>query len=77
MDEKFVYLLWHIHHLRDSANDEKMLGEYESEDEAQRKILTLYKSLPGFNQSDDNFQVSRREIGKDNWLEGFTKAQSM
>ncbi len=66
-----VFLLWHVHQLSDDEEDEKLLGVYESEEEANTAI-DRYRSKPGFSEDPTGFQISKYELNKDHWTEGYT-----
>jgi hypothetical protein len=51
-----VFLLWHICHLADGNDDEKLIGVYQTEDEARAAIGRL-RDKPGFSQTPDGFQI--------------------
>lgn len=64
---KYVYLLWHTNSLND---DIKLIGVYSSEKIAMEKI-TVYKKIPGFCDDKEGFEVSKYQIDRDHWTEGF------
>jgi len=71
---EFVFLLWHVHRLPESANDdEKLIGAYRTEEDAKAAILRL-KDKPGFRESPTGFEISKYELNKDNWTEGYVSA---
>ena len=55
--------------------DEKLIGIYSSENDAQEAIKRI-KTKPGFRDFPDGFQIDEYEIGKDNWPEGFVTVTS-
>lgn len=65
---RFVYLLWHTN---EETNDEKLLGVYDSEATAQAAIENTYKSLPGFRDLPEGFQISKYEMNKQEWTSGY------
>ena len=69
---KFVYLLWH---LRELGNDDtaKLIGVYQSEDDARAAIARL-QDQPGFRHFSDGFHIERYELNRDHWTEGFVTA---
>jgi hypothetical protein len=64
-----VYLLWHAHDL-DAEVDVKLLGVYASQQKAEDARLRV-SSEPGFRELPQGFQISRYELDKDHWTEGF------
>ena len=67
-----VFLLWHVHSLSEDTEDEKLIGVYATEREAQAAISRL-QNLPGFKDSPEGFDIAVYEIGKDHWSEGFSQ----
>lgn len=67
---KKVYLLWHSHEFENGEDDAKLLGVYSSESIATKKI-NKYKTLPGFKENPDGFEIDKYEIDCDQWQEGF------
>lgn len=65
-----VYLLWHTHDLGDDEEDQKLIGVYASEADAelarQRTIV-----LPGFRDAPEGFVIDRYPVGRDHWEEGY------
>ncbi len=71
---EFVFLLWHVHRRSESADDdEKLIGAYRSEEDARAAILRL-RDKPGFRESLAGFEISKYELNKDNWTEGYVNA---
>lgn len=69
MSADAVYLLWHVHEI-DDEEDSKLLGVYSTERLAQDRIARSRQS-PGFVDHPDGFVVSRYEVDRDEWTEGF------
>lgn len=65
-----VYILWHTHEFNEDEEDSKLIGVYSSESIARDRIAK-YKTLPGFSQYPDGFDIVRYEIDADHWREGF------
>ncbi|CAN7142652.1 hypothetical protein LJR090_000074 [Bosea sp. LjRoot90] len=65
-----VYLLWHTHDLGDDEEDQKLIGIYATEADAelarQRAIV-----LPGFRDAPEGFIIDRYTVGRDHWEEGY------
>jgi hypothetical protein len=74
-----VYLLWHAHEFKDRQDDEKLIddekfiGAYRTEEDAVAAIDRL-RNKPGFRHFPEGFQISKCELNKDNWTEGFVTA---
>jgi hypothetical protein len=64
-----VYLLWHDHDF-DAEVEVKLLGVYSSEQKAEDARLRV-SNEPGFREHPDGFQISRYEVDKNRWTEGF------
>jgi homoserine kinase type II len=65
-----VYLLWHIHEMPDGEEDAKLIGVYASAEDAERAKRRVLPQ-PGFRDLPEGFQVSRYEVGRDHWTEGY------
>jgi len=65
-----VFILWHVHEIQGGDDDEKLIGVYQSEDDAMAAIERL-RSQPGFKDTPEGFQIDRYEINKDHWTEGY------
>ena len=73
-ERRFVFLLWHSTPLDDHPTspetDDKLLGVFASEaiaEASKRAVL----DQPGFRDWSDGFEISRYEINKPEWTEGF------
>lgn len=64
-----VYILQHSIPRGDHA-DEKLIGAYSSQIEAERAISRL-KDKPGFRDPKGEFTIDAYELNKDHWSEGF------
>lgn len=65
-----VYILWHTHPTGANENNEKLIGVYESEQNAmaaQSRLLLM----PGFCSYPEGFEINEYQIGKDHWTEGY------
>lgn len=72
---KFAYILQHSYEVgEEGAFDEiKLIGVYSSQEKAE-KVIERYISLPGFKEYPaECFHISKYEIDKDQWTEGFIK----
>lgn len=65
-----VYVLWHVHHIGDRNDDEKLIGVYRTEDDVSATIARL-QNKPGFRESREGFQVETYELNQDHWTEGY------
>ena len=65
-----VYLLWHVHALREGEADEKLIGVYRTESDAKGAIDRL-RNQPGFRDVPEGFQIVRYELNRDHWTEGY------
>jgi hypothetical protein len=69
-----VFLLWHVHRRLESADDdEKLVGAYRTEADAKAAILRL-RDKPGSRENATGFEISKYELNKDNWTEGYVNA---
>jgi hypothetical protein len=67
--ESSVFILWHIHTV-DGEDDEKLIGVYASNKEAQAAITRL-SPKPGFSSTQGGFHIDEYELGVDHWMEGY------
>lgn len=65
-----VHVLQHVRTDSQHGEDVKLIGVYRSDAEARDAVERL-KTLPGFRDCADGFQVDRYELDKDHWVEGF------
>jgi hypothetical protein len=65
-----VFLLWFTQELGNGQDDDLLIGVYRSEEDARAAIDRL-KNKPGFANQPSSFEISRCEIGRDEWTEGF------
>lgn len=65
-----VHLLWHVRKDDEYKEDAKLIGAYSSNGAAAAAIERL-KDMPGFVDYPQGFEVSRYELDKDHWEEGF------
>ena len=69
-----VFLLWHVHRLPESSDDdEKLIGAYRTEEDANAAIVRL-RDRPGFSESPVGFHIDEYELNKDHWKEGYVRA---
>lgn len=64
-----VFLLWHTHETKDET-DEKLIGAYQTRDDAEAAITRVIDK-PGFRDAPDGFEITEYIIGKDEWTEGY------
>lgn len=73
---KTVYVLQHSYEIGEEGefDETKMIGIYSSKKKAEETI-EIYKVLPGFKDySISCFHISKYEIDKNHWTEGFIKS---
>ncbi|HXS49178.1 MAG TPA: hypothetical protein VN713_03520 [Sphingomicrobium sp.] len=66
----FVHLLWHVRHDNQYGDDAKLVGVYSSDASAQAAIERKI-NMPGFCDHPAGFEISKYEIDRDAWSEGF------
>ena len=72
-----VYLLWHLHETEFGDDDNKFIGAYSTEANAQAAIEQL-KDQPGFKDSPEEFKIYPCTLNDTSWREGFiTIAEAM
>lgn len=64
-----VYILWHVHEIS-GREDEKLIGVYRSEEDANAAIERL-KNKPGFKDTQEGFAIHNYALNRDSWEEGF------
>jgi hypothetical protein len=67
---KVVFLLWHSHDLGDNETDDKLIGAYSSETEAEAAKARTVQNV-GFRDQPDGFHISGYELNRDHWTEGY------
>lgn len=65
-----VYVLQHVHAAPNGEEDVKLIGVYVTEADAQVAVSRLSQQ-PGFRDHPEGFHISRYELNKDHWTEGF------
>jgi len=65
-----VYLLWHTRKDDEYGDDAKLVGVYSS-DESATAAIERKKGFPGFRDHPAGFEISRYEVDRDAWSEGF------
>jgi hypothetical protein len=65
-----VYVLQHVHAALNGEEDLKLIGVYVTEVDAQAAVSRLSQQ-PGFREHREGFHISRYELNKDHWTEGF------
>ncbi|MCC8962090.1 hypothetical protein H8A95_07090 [Bradyrhizobium sp. Pear76] len=71
-----VFLLWHSHEIGDRGTDDKLIGVYSSEAEAEAAKARKLK-YEGFRDEPDGFLIDKYELDRDYWSEGYiTKTAS-
>ena len=66
-----VYVVQHTHESQDGKEEDvKFIGVYRTQSDADIAVIRL-RALPGFCDYPDGFEVTRYELNKDHWTEGF------
>ena len=65
-----VFLLWHSHDCGNGHNDNKLIGVYSSEAQADA-AKTRKLSYEGFREALDGFLTEGYEVDRDQWSEGY------
>jgi hypothetical protein len=76
-----VFIIQHLHRHENGEEDVKMIGAYRTRESAVAAVERL-RSQPGFrdlpkivdfetDEDDQGFQVTRYELDKDHWPEGY------
>ncbi len=60
---------------KQADDDAKLLGVYSSDAAAQARIESA-RTLPGFSDEPDRYQITLYTLGKDEWTEGFSIGES-
>lgn len=71
-DARYVWLLWHGDDISDDTPDAKLLGVYSSEEAARQRIARC-SGVPGLGEHPEAFELSRYELGRDEWSEGYVE----
>jgi hypothetical protein len=74
-DRDQVWLLWHGDDIYDETPDAKLLGVYSSEELARERIARS-KQLPGYRDHPESFEISRYEINRDQWPDGYVVVET-
>ena len=72
---KYVYLLEHSYELGDT-DETKFIGIYSNELQAEKVVIKL-KQQPGFRDRPNDFNISKIEINKTEWNEGFLTMENI
>jgi hypothetical protein len=65
-----VFLLWHSHDIGDGEMDDKLIGVYSSEAEAEAAMRRKLQ-FEGFRDAPEGFPIARYELDRDAWSEGY------
>jgi len=69
---KSVFLLLHVREDGPDDEDIKAIGIYSTREKAEKTIDKYKKeNLPGFKDYPDGFNITKYELDKDHWTEGF------
>jgi len=66
----YVFVVQHVHELKEDDEDVKLIGVYSTEESARAAVARL-SLQPGFRESASGFHVDRYTVDKDHWAEGF------
>ena len=66
-----VYVLQHVHSMRDGTEDVKYIGVYSLRENAQAAIARLGQT-PGFADAPDGFHIDEYQMDRDQWVEGYS-----
>jgi hypothetical protein len=65
-----VFLLWHSHALGEGGTDDKLIGVYSTEAEAEAAKARKLR-YEGFRDVPDGFLIGAYELNRDYWSEGY------
>jgi hypothetical protein len=65
-----VYLLWHSHPTGGNENNEKLIGVYETEDDA-KSAQNRLSGKAGFVSYVEGFEIAKYRLGEDHWTDGY------
>jgi hypothetical protein len=69
---KSVFILQHERQKDLDNEDVKIIGIYSTREKAEKTIDNyIKKNLPGFKDYPDSFNITKYELDKDHWTEGF------
>lgn len=68
----YVWLLWHGDDVNEDTPDPKLLGVYSSEEAASDRIARS-SNLPGFRDHPEAFRITRYEVDRDEWPDGYVE----
>jgi len=69
-----VFVVQHVHEAPDGDEDTKFIGVYATEEDARAAVARL-STQPGFREHQDGFHITRYELNRDHWAEGFVSWQ--
>lgn len=65
-----VYLLWHEYEDTNGCDQSKLIGAYRTH-EAAVQALERSRTLPGFRDYPDGFEIAPVSLDRDSWTDGF------
>ncbi len=75
-EPQHVYILWHGNDLSERPPEPKLLGVYSTETAAKDRIGRCIRDhVAGFAENRDDFIIDRYEIDRDEWVEGYIRAE--
>jgi len=69
-EDNAVFLLWHSHDLGNGETDDKLIGVYTSETEANAARIRKLQ-FEGFRDFPEGFLIEKYELNHDYWSEGY------
>jgi len=65
-----VFLLWHSHDIAGGETDDKLIGVYVTQGDAEAAIQRL-SDKPGFRDVPNGFLVDPYTLNRDHWPDGY------
>jgi len=70
-----LFVVEHLHVLKDGDESIKLIGVYSSQEAAQKAADRL-RLRPGFCDTPDGFSIDRYSLDEDNWTDGYVTVAS-
>jgi hypothetical protein len=74
-EPRYVWLLWRGDDIHDDTPEAKLLGAHSSEELAQARTARCV-DVPGFAEHPEAFEVTRYDVDRDEWTEGYVVVDS-
>lgn len=68
-----VYMLYHITKRVEGGDDEKLIGIYSTEENANAAVRRV-RDMPGFKHAPEGFEIFEHVLDRDGWTEGYIAA---